>query len=112
MYLELSRPAGDVSRWEKVMKRLTLLNKHYPLTATQCSHINFQRKMADDKKTDEIYDIVQKTLIDQGVVFFGGSSSKFCSMIYSNLINRVILISFILNIIYLSLFLLSLFLLF
>jgi hypothetical protein len=72
MYLELSRPAGDVSRWEKVMKRLTLLNKHYPLTATQCSHINFQRKMADDKKTDEIYDIVQKTLIDQGVVFFGG----------------------------------------
>ena len=54
MYLELSRPAGDVSRWEKVMKRLTLLNKHYPLTATQCSHINFQRKMEDDKKTDEI----------------------------------------------------------
>ena len=31
MYLELSRPKGDVSRWEKVLKRLTLLNKHYPL---------------------------------------------------------------------------------
>jgi hypothetical protein len=72
MYLELSRPAGDVSRWEKVMKRLTLLNKHYPLSANQCAHIDFQRKMADDKKTDEIYDIVQKTLVDQGVVFFGG----------------------------------------
>ena len=28
MYLELSRPAGDISRWEKVLKRLTLLNKH------------------------------------------------------------------------------------
>ena len=26
MFLELSRPAGDVSRWEKVLKRLTLLN--------------------------------------------------------------------------------------
>ena len=26
MYLELSRPAGDISRWEKVLKRLTLLN--------------------------------------------------------------------------------------
>ena len=28
MYLELSRPAGDTSRWEKVLKRLTLLNKN------------------------------------------------------------------------------------
>jgi hypothetical protein len=27
MFLELSRPMGDVSRWEKVMKRLNLLNK-------------------------------------------------------------------------------------
>ena len=31
MFLELSRPAGDVSRWEKVIKRLSLLNKHYPM---------------------------------------------------------------------------------
>jgi len=28
MFLELSRPNGDVSRWEKVHKRLVLLNKH------------------------------------------------------------------------------------
>jgi hypothetical protein len=72
MYLELSRPAGDVSRWEKVMKRLTLLNKNYPLTANQCAHVDFQRKMADNQKADEIYENVQKTLVDQGVVFFGG----------------------------------------
>ena len=31
MYLELSRPEGDVSRWEKVYTRLTTLNKHYPI---------------------------------------------------------------------------------
>ena len=31
MYLELSRPKGDVGRWEKVLKRLILLNKHYPI---------------------------------------------------------------------------------
>jgi hypothetical protein len=31
MYLELSRPRGDVSRWKKVYERLGLLNKHYPL---------------------------------------------------------------------------------
>jgi len=32
MYLELSRPRGDVSRWEKVYKRLTLLNEAHPVT--------------------------------------------------------------------------------
>jgi hypothetical protein len=31
MYLELSRPQGDVSRWTKVYTRLQLLNKHYPI---------------------------------------------------------------------------------
>jgi hypothetical protein len=72
MYLELSRPDGDVSRWEKVLKRLTLLNKHYPLTGKQCATIDFQRQMADEEQANKIYDNVQHTLIDQGVVFFGG----------------------------------------
>uniref|UniRef100_A0A6C0HLT1 Poly(A) polymerase catalytic subunit domain-containing protein n=1 Tax=viral metagenome TaxID=1070528 RepID=A0A6C0HLT1_9ZZZZ len=31
MYLELSRPRGDIERWTKVYDRLTLLNKHYPV---------------------------------------------------------------------------------
>ena len=74
MFLELSRPAGDVSRWEKVLKRLTLLNKHYPLVGKQCNQINFQRQMADSEYADKIYDNVQHTLIDQGVVFFGGDA--------------------------------------
>jgi hypothetical protein len=72
MYLELSRPAGDVSRWEKVLKRLTLLNKHHPLVGKECAKIEFQRKMGHNEFSDKIYDNVQHTLIDQGVVFFGG----------------------------------------
>ncbi len=95
MYLELSRPEGDVSRWEKVLKRLTLLNRNYPLTAHQCSHIDFQRKLSSTEtdlgkgigvsdmsdsdisgkkisKSEEIYETVKSTLMDQGVVFFGG----------------------------------------
>jgi len=92
MYLELSRPEGDVSRWEKVLKRLTLLNRNYPLTAHQCSHIDFQRKLANtaitttetgtgtksesktnnENKSEIIYETVKSTLMDQGVVFFGG----------------------------------------
>lgn len=72
MYLELSRPAGDISRWEKVLKRLTLLNKNYPLTNIDCDKIDFQREMSDKSHEDEIYEIVRKTLINQDVVFFGG----------------------------------------
>jgi hypothetical protein len=41
MYLELSRPAGDISRWEKVLKRLMLLNKNYPITSINCQQIDF-----------------------------------------------------------------------
>lgn len=76
MYLELSRPAGDVSRWEKVLKRLILLNKNYPLTSKQCQTIDFQREMEfDDRDKDksiQIYNNIKHTFIDQGVVFFGG----------------------------------------
>jgi len=43
MYLELSRPDGDVSRWEKVQKRLTLLNNYYPLKGYECDKIEYQR---------------------------------------------------------------------
>jgi hypothetical protein len=74
MYLELSRPAGDTSRWEKVLKRLILLNKHYPLTDLQCNTIDFQRKMEyeNENKADEIYETVKNAFVNQGVVFFGG----------------------------------------
>jgi hypothetical protein len=35
MYLELSRPRGDVSRWTKVYARLQLLNKAYPIVCAK-----------------------------------------------------------------------------
>jgi hypothetical protein len=73
MYLELSRPAGDVSRWEKVVKRLTLLNKNYPLKSQHCSEIEpFQREMINKYEEDKIFEIVRSSFINQGVVFFGG----------------------------------------
>ena len=75
MHLELSRPAGDISRWEKVLKRLTLLNKYYPITKIDCNHVELQREMDtpyEDVKKKEIYDTITKTFISQGVVFFGG----------------------------------------
>ena len=41
MYLELSRPKG-ISRWEKVLKRLVLLNKNYPMKNVRCNELNFE----------------------------------------------------------------------
>ena len=79
MYLELSRPAGDISRWEKVLKRLTLLNKNYPITDIDCNNVDFQREMEYRENEDKIFETVKNTLINQGVVFFGG----FANTLYS-----------------------------
>jgi Poly(A) polymerase catalytic subunit len=73
MYLELSRPIGDNTRFEKVFKRLALLNKAYPLTSLQCETMDFQRDLTENRsEEDEIYETVKNTLVHQGVVFFGG----------------------------------------
>jgi hypothetical protein len=101
MYLELSRPEGDVSRWEKVLKRLTLLNKVYPMKLVNCSRFememqnlnnNNETRMPDSnsnsssksnssyKRVDKkIYDITQKVLMNSSVVFIGG----FADILYS-----------------------------
>ena len=80
MFLELSRPRGDVSRWEKVLKRLTLLNKNYKMRNPRCNHINFMRSFEGSKEDSrDIYDTVKQSAIDQGLVFFGGYASELYS---------------------------------
>jgi hypothetical protein len=81
MYLELSRPAGDVSRWEKVLKRLNLLNEHYPMKiGDNCEKIEFDENGDNE---NNLYYITRDNLIDQGVIFFGAYAislySKFMS---------------------------------
>ena len=82
MYLELSRPAGDISRWEKVLKRLILLNKNYPLRGKHCDPKLFQRESEriDSDKQAQLYYSVRDAFIDQGLVFFGG----YASFLYSS----------------------------
>ena len=73
MYLELSRPKGDISRWEKVLKRLTLLNKYYPLNDDTCDYKIIQRKYeGDNKSVDDINEAIRTTCIDEECIFFGG----------------------------------------
>jgi hypothetical protein len=78
MFLELSRPMGDVSRWEKVLKRLTLLNQYYPLHPPfDCNTVDFQRHMTTDvDDSEKIYFLVRDSFVEQGVVFFGGYASS------------------------------------
>lgn len=69
IYLELSRPKGDVSRWTKVYERLLLLNKHYPIKAV-CP------KDAQPKLDEETKDAIQKVLISKHVVLLGFTSAS------------------------------------
>ena len=77
-YNELSRPDGDVSRWEKIYKRLLLLNKYYPLKENpKCSEINFMRDFTGNPElNDSLYNLVKDTMINEGVVFIGGYASS------------------------------------
>jgi hypothetical protein len=78
IYNELSRPHGDVTRWEKIYKRLILLNKHYPFKENpKCSQVNFMRDFTGNPEFNEsLYNIVKETMIDEGVVFIGGYASS------------------------------------
>ena len=77
MYLELSRPMGDISRWEKVLKRLNILTKHFPLKGEGCGEIDIQRLFGGTKELGgDIFNVVKDTLIGQDVVFFGAYAHR------------------------------------
>lgn len=75
-YLELSRPKGEAKRWEKILPRLHLLNKHYPMSTSECTEEEFNNKKKLDEDTNTL---IRDTLIDNGVVFFGG----YATLLYS-----------------------------
>ena len=77
-YNELSRPDGDVTRWEKIYKRLVLLNRHFPFNENpKCSQVNFMRDFTGNPELNEsLYSLVKDTMINEGVVFIGGYASS------------------------------------
>lgn len=80
MYLELSRPDGDTSRWEKVLNRITLLNKHYPLKGKQCTITNIQRVFSRSEiKSIDVFSIIRDTFVNNNAVFFGSYALKLYS---------------------------------
>jgi hypothetical protein len=77
MHLELSRPAGDVSRWEKVAARLELLNKHHPLEKPAACAISKDSKKEHNSAKAKIQEIIRGVFIDDEAVFIGGFALDF-----------------------------------
>ena len=91
MYLELSRPGGDITRWEKVLKRLNLLNKNYPLKAEKCDPETFRHSLSARSKTKQYYyqkDLIQNVIKDivseEKLVYIGGYANVLYSRYLKN----------------------------
>ena len=91
MYLELSRPGGDITRWEKVLKRLNLLNKNYPLKAEKCDPETFRHSLSARSKTKQYYyqkDLIQNVIndivSDEKLVYIGGYANALYSRYLKN----------------------------
>lgn len=87
MYNELSRPEGDISRWEKVFNRFSLFIKYYPIKYNRkCININEKEPDKDDLK---VFRIIKDVGISEKVVFFGGYArilySKYDKSLYSKI---------------------------
>ena len=66
MYLELSRPRGDVSRWTKVYERLQLLNKHYPMVCPM-KELEERSELTDSQRNKVISVLKNKNIILLGI---------------------------------------------
>jgi hypothetical protein len=91
MSLELSRPSGDISRWEKVFKRLNLLNRHYPLKAANCDPNTFKRSLSARSynkqfqyEKDKIQTTIKNIASKEKLVFIGG----YATILYSRYLHN------------------------
>lgn len=77
IYLELSRPAGDVKRWEKVYERLLLLNEEHPLRAGRCTAEPLEA-LGAEKRSSSVssnrHDRIVGAGIQVGAVFLSGAA--------------------------------------
>ena len=66
--------------WEKVLKRISLLNEHFPLKGLDCKYENIQRLFVSKQISQtNVFQILLNTFLDDNVVFFGAYAYKFYS---------------------------------
>jgi hypothetical protein len=69
VYNELSNPEGDISRFDKVFSRLSLVDKHYHIPIPDPKHTSDFSVLNIPEAT---YTCLTKSIIQYGGVFFGG----------------------------------------
>jgi len=70
VYLELSRPMGNVERWTKVYKRIRLLNEEYPVVCpTSDESVN------EEYATPEVREKLEDLMLKNEVVLLGFNAS-------------------------------------
>ena len=77
MYLELSRPSGMVSRWEKIYERLMLLNEIHPIKAGHCTAKPLRALGSTGHhatSVSAIHDRIVEVGIESEAVFLSGAS--------------------------------------
>lgn len=91
MYKELSRPNGDISRWEKVFKRLNLLNYSYPMKNKLCDKIKFDDDIVSASTSastrdieNKLFETVKDVLIKNKSVFIG----EFAASLYGKYMSK------------------------
>ena len=67
MYLELSRPRGQVERWEKVFSRLNVLDKAHPINECKSKYPH----VVQNKEAEEARPLIVRYMITNNRVFMG-----------------------------------------
>jgi hypothetical protein len=70
VYLELSRPRGDVSRWKKVYSRILLLNNHYPILCPAKYEETTERLVSDSVRKK-----IERAIVDENAILLGFNAS-------------------------------------
>ena len=77
LFLELSRPRGDISRWEKVMSRLIKLNQAYPFTVRNCEYtLNYTHHKLKNKNYYHFFNTLLKEKLNEKIIFIGEYAIK------------------------------------
>ena len=76
MYLELSRPLGDVSRWESI-KTIEFTRRTLAFKTYNCDKVDFQRPLDSyENDSEKLYLTIRDILANQGVMFLGGYATR------------------------------------